>query len=98
MAVSRACFAVAYYHVDKAVLARMIKVLSTGIPRNESETAALKLREFLTSGLVGGHGDRIKYAKRIMRAIQLFEQGLTTRLMEPKEFIYALPEIKSPAQ
>lgn len=98
MAISRGTFAIAYYHVNKDTLARMISVLSTGIPRGEHETAAVRLREFLTSGIGGGSTERMSQSRRIMRAIQLFEKGATTRLMEPKEFIYALPEDKKPAQ
>lgn len=98
MAISRGTFAIAYYHVNKDTLARMISVLSTGIPKGEHETAAVRLREFLTSGIGGGHTERMKQSRRIMRAIQLFEEGATTRLREPQEFIYALPEDKKPTQ
>ena len=98
MAISRGTFAIAYYHVDKEKLSRMISVLSTGIPKGEHETAAVRLREFLTSGIGGGQSERLKQSKRIMRAIQLFEEGATTRLREPQELIYALPENKKPTQ
>lgn len=98
MAISRGTFAIAYYHVDKDNLARMIRVLSSGIPKGEHETAAVRLREFLTSGIGGGHTERLRQSRRIMRAIQLFEEGATTRLREPQEFIYALPEDKKPTQ
>lgn len=98
MAISRGTFAIAYYHVNKDTLARMISVLSTGIPKGEHETAAVRLREFLTSGVGWGQSERMSQSRKIMRAIQLFEKGATTRLIEPKEFIYALPEDKKPTQ
>lgn len=92
----KATIATAYYHFPEKVLSDFVGILYSGILINENQNSAIRARDMIMSGEFGGGGaDRIRTAKRLSRAIVAFNsQTPISRLAEPKEFPFLLPEDK----
>lgn len=79
--------------VEREVVKRFGEVLQSGVALKPSETAAIRLREFLlTAGRPSG-GDRLETSKKIQKAISLFNNRVNVvRLKSASELIYPIPE------
>jgi hypothetical protein len=90
----RAVFAVATYHYERRKLSMLIDSVNSGIISGAHQVVAVKLRDMLMSSAFSGGGSvRMQAAKKVSRAIKAYcEDEVLTKIQEPQEFCFRLPE------
>ena len=93
-----AAAACAYKHVGDDVIARFMKVLSSGVMESIEDVAAIRLRERLIADarkFAASDAGRAELVRIVMRAIKAFNDGeKLSKLQTPSNYIY--PILKSP--
>lgn len=92
----RAVFMAAYYHFDHEKLSAMVRALYSGVVSGKHESAAVRARDMLQSGELGGGAiERLNAAKKLSRAVAAYCNGESlSKLMPQQEFSFSLPEGK----
>lgn len=91
-----AAIARAFYHEDRAMLARFIHVMAEGLSTDPEDFAAVKLRNWLVSHPGGGSDHQLECYAKTERVIQLFCQrkDVGRNLNSITEELYPLPSGK----
>jgi len=87
--------AIASKYEDAERVSEFVKILYSGMPKDEGDFMAIRARDFLLSGgTVGGSVERKRAAKVLSRAIYLFcRHQDAKRLRAPDVFCYPLDEV-----